>query len=67
MSAIDYLHTTPEDRYAAAAVARDHAGESRLRRGLREARGLLAIFAVGIGLIALRIWVYMPASFHLHG
>jgi hypothetical protein len=67
MSAIDYLHTTPEDRYEAVSVANDSVGETRLRRYLREALGILAIFAVGVGLVALRIWVYMPASFHLHG
>lgn len=63
MSTIDYLHTTPEDRYEAASVASDAVGESRLRRYLREALGILAIFAVGVGLVALRIWACMPASF----
>ena len=67
MSAIDYLHTTPEDRYEAASVANAPVGDSRIRRGVREVLSILAIAAVGVGLVALRIWVYMPASFHLHG
>ncbi len=67
MSAIDYLHTTPEDRYEAASGAGESGSESRLRRSLREALGILVLSAVGAGLIALRIWAYMPASFHLHG
>lgn len=62
MSAIDYLHTTPEDRCEAASVASDAVGEGRFRRYLRSALGILAIFAVGVGLVALRIWAYMPAS-----
>ncbi|HUN49276.1 MAG TPA: hypothetical protein VMU85_22270 [Stellaceae bacterium] len=64
MSAIDYLHSTPEDRYRA---VNDALPESRLRRFWRDALGLLAILAAAIALIALRAWVYLPASAHLHG
>ncbi|HTZ80129.1 MAG TPA: hypothetical protein VMC10_19625 [Stellaceae bacterium] len=68
MSAIDYLHSTPEDRYAAASVANDvPAPESRLRRYLRDTPALLALLAAAIGLLALRVWVYLPANIHLHG
>jgi len=67
MSAIDYLHSTPEDRYAAASVANDSVRESRLRRFWRDALGLVAILAVAVALIALRAWIYLPASVHLHG
>ncbi len=68
MSAIDYLHTTPEDRYEAVSVANDLAGgRSRFREFLRDLPGIIAILAVAFGLIALRAWFYMPASFHFHG
>lgn len=68
MSAIDYLHTTPEDRYEAISVANDLAGgKSRLRQFVRDALGIVAILAVAAGLVALRIWIYMPATFHLGG
>jgi hypothetical protein len=68
MSAIDYLPATPHDRYEAAFVAKDTAaGEHRLGRRARGALGFLTLCAVALGLMALRIWIYMPASFRLHG
>ena len=68
MSAIDYLPTTPQDRYEAASVANELASrKGRIRELLRDVPGLVVILAAVIGLIALRAWVYLPASFHLHG
>lgn len=68
MSTIDYLHTTPQDRYEAASVANNFAG-GKCRPGgiVRGALGILAILAVAVGLITLRVWIVMPASFHFHG
>jgi hypothetical protein len=72
MSAIDFLHTVPQDRYEAASHgAAVGAGERRLSRGLREALRALIVCTVGVGLlaglVALRLSILMPASFRFHG
>ncbi|HVM77395.1 MAG TPA: hypothetical protein VMU06_00150 [Stellaceae bacterium] len=72
MSAIDFLHVTPQDDYEAVSVGdAPRKSESRLVRGLRETlrAAVLTVAAVGImaALIALRLLAFPPASLHLYG
>ncbi len=65
MSLITDLQTAPRDRYEAASVAGD-TPQHRARTGER-LRGFLsaaAICLLGMGLIAFKVWVYLPASIH---
>ena len=72
MSAINYLHVTPRERYEAASVGDiPHSAERRAVRRLREVlrAAALAVAATGVmaALIALRLLAFPPASLHLHG
>jgi hypothetical protein len=72
MSAIDFLHVTPQDDYEAASIGdASRKPERRSVRGLREVlrAALLTVAAVGImaALIALRLLAFPPASLHLYG
>ena len=72
MSAIDYLHAAPQDRYEAVSVGDPpRASERKLSRAARQGLCALgfALIATGImaGLMSLRFLGFLPASFHLHG
>lgn len=72
MCAIAFLHTVPQDRLEAAPVGDVvGAGKRRLGLGLREAFRIVAFCSFGVGLMAglmaLRMWALMPASFHFQG
>ena len=72
MSAIDFLHVAPQDRYEAVSVGdAPRRSERRFVRGLREVlrAAVVTVAAVGImaALIALRLLAFPPASLQLHG
>lgn len=63
MSAIDYLHITPEDRYVAASVANDASQRWPTRSEFARLILFVAAFClISMGLIALGVWIYLPAS-----
>ena len=68
MSAIDHLHTTPRHRYEAASIAHEFS-QRRPTVGeyVRDVLFAAALCLVGLALIALRIWIYLPASLHVSG
>ena len=72
MSAIDFLHTVPEDQYELVSTGEPpRTAKRRFASGLRETLRALAIalFATGImaGVMAVRFLGFLPATFHFHG
>lgn len=72
MSAIDYLHAAPQDDLPTSAAATDlliaESSAGRRPRAIgRALLGGLALIPVLASVIAFRVWIFMPATFHLHG
>ncbi|HMK69156.1 MAG TPA: hypothetical protein VK433_11440 [Stellaceae bacterium] len=68
MSAIDFIHVTPQDRYEAASVGdAPRKAATPLVRALRGVAWAISAFAVVAGLVAIRILVFAPTSLHLNG
>lgn len=61
MSSIDCLHQVPHGDLLSTSFERERSG---LGKAVHEALRVLGLAAAGLGLLALRYWIYAPPAFH---
>jgi hypothetical protein len=61
MASIDYLHRVPHGDLASTSVECER---SAVGRAVQRVLYVLVLAAIGIGLLALRYWVYAPPALH---